>query len=374
MRILHVSSARTYGGGEKHLVDLCRGLHDAGHEIYVALRPTNEWQSRLDFLPTGRILHVTLRNSFGMFSAKRIARFMRRNSIQVIHAHLARDYVPASIAARLADDSVFILTRHVLFPMKSYYRFAVRNLSAAIGVSEASAEAMSRVFDRSVIRIVRNGIDAHDLDPVVKGRMRTGFRSEHDLPEDCPLVGIIGELTVNKGQSVFLDAASLVAAAHPDARFIIVGRDHSPDHSQIGALRALAESLGISDKVSFVEWVEDTASLFAAVDVVVSASYSESFGLAMLEAMAEGSAVVATSTEGARELLAEGRCGILVPVGDAREMSRAVSRIIEDPALARSLGTEAAAVAKENFSRSEMIARTIEVYEEACRNAGRSDG
>ena len=110
MRILHVSSARVYGGGERHFVDLCRGLKDRGHDVFVALRPTNQWQHRLDFLPPENILRVSIRNSFGVLSAMRIADFVRENEIQIVHAHVARDYIPASIAVSAAKGSK--VTRH----------------------------------------------------------------------------------------------------------------------------------------------------------------------------------------------------------------------------------------------------------------------
>ncbi|MCV4697179.1 hypothetical protein OFB92_29170, partial [Escherichia coli] len=83
MRILHISSAKTFGGGERHLVDLCRGLSRLGHEIFVALRPTNEWQEKLDFIKTENILHVSIRNSFGVLSSMRIADFIRQNGIEI---------------------------------------------------------------------------------------------------------------------------------------------------------------------------------------------------------------------------------------------------------------------------------------------------
>ena len=101
MRILHISSARTFGGGERHFVDLTRELAARGHDVFAALRPTNEWQERLGFIPGERILYVSIRNSFGMFSARQIARFVRENQIEIVHAHLARDYLPASLAAAL---------------------------------------------------------------------------------------------------------------------------------------------------------------------------------------------------------------------------------------------------------------------------------
>ena len=96
VHILQITSAKTFGGGERHLVDLCRELTKRGHEVYVALRPTSEWQNRLDFLPPENFLHVSIRNSFGMFSAKRIARFADEKGIEIIHAHVARDYLAAT--------------------------------------------------------------------------------------------------------------------------------------------------------------------------------------------------------------------------------------------------------------------------------------
>src|SRR5688572_33408067 len=71
MRILHVSSARTFGGGERHFVDLTRGLTERGHEVFAALRPSCSWKNRLDFLPPERLYQVSIRNSFGVLSAMR---------------------------------------------------------------------------------------------------------------------------------------------------------------------------------------------------------------------------------------------------------------------------------------------------------------
>lgn len=362
MRILHISSAKTFGGGEKHLVDLCRGLHQAGHEVYLALRPTNDWQNRFDFLPPGRIIHVTLRNSFGMFSAKRIARFMRRNDIPLIHAHLARDYIPAGIAARLANDAAFVLTRHVLFGLKPFYRFVLRNLSMAIGVSHAVERQLCELFPREKVCVIQNAIDVRSRATVDRKSAGAEFRRSYELPPSDPLIGIIGELTDNKGQKDFLLSAEIISSVHPDARYIIVGRDNSLGSANRRELRRLVEVLGLADRVMFLDWVEDTAPLFAAMDVMVSASYSESFGLAMLEAMAGATPVVATRTQGAEELIEDGKTGILVRVGDPAASAEAVNSILGHSGAARSLGEAAQRSVLSRFSMDEMIGKTVEVY------------
>jgi len=66
VRILQITSAKTFGGGERHLVDLCKGLAERGHEVFVAIRPSNEWQDKFSFLPPENIFYVSLRNSFGV--------------------------------------------------------------------------------------------------------------------------------------------------------------------------------------------------------------------------------------------------------------------------------------------------------------------
>src|SRR5215203_6676144 len=211
MRILHISSVRNFGGGERHLVDLTRGLSERGHEIYVALRPTNHWQERLDFLPPENIFHASIRNSFGIFSAQRIARFISEKNIEIIHAHAARDYIPASLVCRLTKNSKFVLTRHVLFPMKPFHRLTLTNLSRAIAVSPAVEAKLQMIFPKGKIEVIPNGIRAENITAEDRKRRRDEFRSLHNIPFDAELVGTVGELKELKGQRDFVLAAGEIA-------------------------------------------------------------------------------------------------------------------------------------------------------------------
>src|SRR5215207_7976964 len=117
MRVLQVSSARAFGGGERHLADLARGLHQRGHEVLAALREGSPLRERLSFLPEQNVYAVPLRNALDIVGARKLARIARERKVDIIHAHVARDYAPAALAARLAPAaSRFVLTRHVLFP------------------------------------------------------------------------------------------------------------------------------------------------------------------------------------------------------------------------------------------------------------------
>jgi L-malate glycosyltransferase len=363
MRILHISSAKIFGGGERHLVDLCRGLTEQNHEVFAVLRPTNEWQERLNFLPEGNIFHSSIRNSFGIFSAKRVANFINRNNIDIIHAHVARDYIPASLACRISKNAKFVLTRHVLFPMKPFHRYALTNVERAIAVSSAVEVNLQNIFPKRKISVIPNGIEmtAHVEN---KQKLREAFRFLHDIPFDAQLIGTIGELKVLKGQRDFVLAANEIAKKFPNAYFVVVGKDNAINKPFRRELKRLVKVFDLEKRFLFLDWIEDMSELFAALDIFVSASHSESFGLAILEAMTNETAIVATETEGAKELLQSQDTGIIVPVKDVLEISKAVGRFLEDKNEREIFGKNARKFAQTNFSLEKMIEQTADLYRE----------
>lgn len=362
MRILQISSARTYGGGERHVVDLCRGLQRRGHEVFAALRPTSVWQHRLSFLPTSNIFQVSIRNSFGVLSAMRIAEFARDNQIDLIHAHVARDYIPASIACMAAPNAKFVITRHVLFPLKPFNKYALKNVERAIGVSEAVGEELRRVFPSPKVAVIANGIDVKAPPEDEAEQFRKEFREAHGIPEDTFVVGTLGELKELKGQRDLVLAAPQVANAFPASRFVIVGQDHSMDKRFRRDLKRLVSVFGLDDRFLWLDWLEDTRQFYAAIDLFVSPSHTESFGLAILEAMAHGKAVVATDTEGARQLVVDK--SQLVEVSDPVALAEKIAAMIKDPDRKKSLGDEARKRAAERFSFDRMIDETESLYRE----------
>jgi glycosyltransferase involved in cell wall biosynthesis len=371
VRILQVSSARTFGGGERHLVDLCRGLTKRGHEIFIALRPTNEWQHRFDFLPNENFLHVSLRNSFGVMSAQKIAEFIKENKIEIVHAHLGRDYIPSSLACRIAGNAKFVLTRHVLFPMKPFQRLALSNLSKAIAVSRAVEENLCKVFQKEKVVMISNGIAVANWAKTDYEKLRHEFRLLHDIPFDADLIGTIGELKILKGQRDFVLAAHETAKKYPNSYFVIVGRDNSFKKEFRRELKRLVKVFNLENRFLFLDWVEETASLMAALDVFVSASHSESFGLAILEAMISGKAIVASETDGAKELLEDNLSGKLVPVYEPAKLAEAIGELLENKNLQMILGTNARKIATDKFSIEKMIDETESIYKELLNKRNR---
>lgn len=360
MKILQVSSAKTFGGGERHLVDLCKGLIRHGHEVFVVVRPTCEWLSRLDFLPKGNIFQVSIRNSFGIFSAQRIAGFIKKNEIQIAHAHVARDYFPISLACRIAKTPKFVITRHVLFPLKAFNRFALKNLSQAIAVSQGVEWELKKLFPFEKIVTISNGVEIERFAEADHDKLRQSFRFEQNIPFDAALVATVGELKPLKGQEDFILAAQIVAKKFPQAHFALIGKDNSLDQTFRRKLKRLVKVFELENRFLWLNWVEETATLLHAADVFVSPSHSESFGLAILEAMASGCAVVATETTGAKELLENEN---LVPIENAVKLAERICEFLEDKEKRGEFGKKVQVRAKENFNLEKMIEKIEVVYQ-----------
>src|SRR5205809_6495286 len=131
LKILYVCSARDLGGGERHLRDLAHALHKRGHDIFVALIPNSPLLHELSDLPTDNLIQLPLRSVAAVSSTPKLVRFMKNHQIDIIHAHMGRDYPLAAFVARSAGKDL-IVTRHVLFQLKRAHRFTLSNVSRVI--------------------------------------------------------------------------------------------------------------------------------------------------------------------------------------------------------------------------------------------------
>jgi glycosyltransferase involved in cell wall biosynthesis len=364
LRILQISSAQSLGGGERHLADLANGLANRGHDVYVALRPNSPLIAELSGIYPENILTLPLRNSLDARSAQALSRFVRRNRIQIVHAHMARDYPLAAYAARRNPDAKLIITRHVLFSLSRLHRITLSRAVRIIAVSKAVAAQLKSdgTVPTEKISVVLNGIDTARFLRAKTAFDRGQFLASWKLPADSLLVGTVGELTPLKGQEEFLRAAVKVVKQFPNTHFIIAGIDHSRGEKHRKRLEELIVELDLTANVSLVGWLEDLAQLYCALDVFVSASHTESFGLAIAEAMASGAAVVATETEGALELIEAGQTGLLVPVEAVDKLAESILILLKEENERVRLGLAAQLAALASFGVERMIAETEVIY------------
>ena len=353
MRILQLCSLTTFGGGERHLVDLSRSLNDLGHDVYAAAVSGSKLWTELSFLDRTRLFALSRLNYVKNVTG--LAGFVRAHEIEIVHAHAARDYHLASMVVRTALRSRLVLTRHALFSLRGINKYVLSNAVRVIAVSRAVAESLRRndVIEPSKIIVVHNGVDPDAFN----GLSARGV----DMPI---LVGTVGHLAPIKGQDIFLRAAALVSARRSDVRFVIIGEDKSPEKKHRQSLEKLVAELDLDRIVTFAGWRDDMAAMLSSLDVFVSAARSEPFGLAIVEAMAAGLPVVTTASEGSLEIIEDGLNGKLISSWDHHSLAAAISNLLNDPLERSRLGHNAKATARERFSLTRMARETERVYRE----------
>lgn len=361
LKILQISSAQAFGGGERHLVDLAASLKNRGHKVLVAARANSQILEEPE-LSSGNVVTLPLRNALDAKSAAALARLVRDEGIEIVHAHMARDYPLAAYAVRRNPSARLIVTRHVLFPLNRLHKITLAHVTRLIAVSHAVARELrtQALIAPEKITVIQNGIDLKKIEAVHGRFNRTEFCRRWDLPAESLLVGSIGTFTRLKGHEDFLQAAA--ALTNSSAFFVISGTESPATNEYRRRLEHLIRQLNLSDRVRLIGRMEDISELHCALDVFVSASLSEAFGLATVEAMAAGTAVVSTDTEGAQEIIEDGKSGLLVPIGAVQTMADAIGGLLADRQRRDELAENARDHVRRRFSLERMVDETEQVY------------
>ncbi len=330
--------------------------------MFFALRRDSPLLAELN--DPSRVTTLPLRNSFDAPSARALSRLVRQNNIQIIHAHMARDYPLAAYAARTNPNAKFIVTRHVMFPLNRLHRLTLAKAARVIAVSRAVGSSLQAagVVQAEKINVVLNGIDVAKFARAKESFRREEFLQHWNLPAETLLVGTVGELTPLKGQEEILRAARIAVDQCPNAYFIVAGTDHSSDGKNRLRLEQLISELNLAEHARLVGWLDDSADFYSALDVFVSASHTESFGLAIAEAMAASAPVLATATDGALEVITDGETGFLVAVGDVPALASNLVRLLTQPAERNRISVAAQKTAAERFDVERMIVETEDIY------------
>ena len=184
-------------------------------------------------------------------------------------------------------------------------------------------------------------------------------RAELGVRDGQVVVGAVGRLVWEKGYAELFAAAGRLLARRPDLAVVVAGPfDADKGDPLTPADVAAAEAAG----VRFLGHRDDPERLYAAFDMYVLASHREGFPRSAMEAAASALPIVATDIRGCREVVEDGRTGLLVPVRDPAALEAAIDRLAGDAEFRRRLGEAAAAKARDEFDQRRVIARTLDAY------------
>lgn len=382
VRLLILTVGFTVGGAEQLILVTAPRLQRLGFEVLVAC--LKGWGPIGDELERSGVRAVALgaAGAFDLRAAGRLLSLLRRERIQILHAHLYLANIAARVIGRMAGVPVVIGTHHDTdLEIGLFGRLCEAATGSMSDTVLACSEAVRRHAIRAYglghgqVRTLRNALpDPGETwsDPA----RRVDLRRELGAAPGERLVGSVGRLIEpKKGLPVFLAAARRIAERLPDVRFVIVG-----DGPARQRLEQMARRLGVAHLTTFAGERRDIPRVMEALDLLVQPSNWEGFGLTLLEAMAAGRPVVATRVGGMPEVVVHGRTGLLVPPGDPDALAGACLEILSDGERAARFGAAGRQRARADFSIDRMVNDTVALYREllerapSATNGRRADG
>lgn len=367
LRILQVCSAESFGGGERHVVDLARWLAGRGHRVHLAVRPHSPLRAPLSDTPV-EWHELGLRGAADLESAWRLARLISRHRIDILHAHVARDYPVCGLAAKMSKAD-FLLTRHHFNPISGgpLYAWTIESARHLIAVSESVGASLARSFPKLAarIKVISNWIDAGSIATLSRDDARRSLGSRRRLA-----AAVIGQITPLKRQDLFLRASAQLLRERPDLDLdlFIIGEAGRADESYARRLREIAAEEGIADRAYFTGHLPSLESLYAAFDLVVVPSQNEAFSLVLVEAMAASCGVIATRKGGMAEIVDDGIDGLLIEPDDLSSLAAAMRLLLEDEPLRLRMGEAARLKARQRFARDRVLPRIEALYTRSQNN------
>jgi glycosyltransferase involved in cell wall biosynthesis len=281
---------------------------------------------------------------------------LRQERVEIFHAHLnwslacTAGLLAAALARIPAIATVQLWGETQNGAMIPLLRTASRSIVARhIGVSSEIGERLTSEFGllSERVRVVHNGVPMRSPE---RGASQQALR-----PGNSAQVVTVARLELQKDHMSLLRAAAML----PGVRFIFAGE--GPERAN---LEDRVARLGLGNRVIFLGQRDDVPHLLASSDLFVLPSLHEGLPLALLEAMALGLPVVASSIGGIREVVTDGKTGLLVPPGDPVALAGAIGRLFDDPELARRLSTAAQESVRERFSVEAMVHGVSDIYRE----------
>jgi glycosyltransferase involved in cell wall biosynthesis len=370
--VLQVVPSLVSGGVERGTVDVAAALVACGWTAYVASSggPMEHQLKRA----RAQHLRLPLASKNPLVMRRNVAALVdiiRRHKIDIVHARSRAPAWSAWSAAR-ATGRRFVTTFHNAYdtdlPLKRWYNSIMARGERVIAISQFVGDYAAATYgvEPDRLRVIPRGVDLATFDPRRVGGERVAALAERwRVPVEARVVMLPGRLTRWKGGLDFIEAIARLDSSRRDLCCLLVGAGQHRGFRR--ELEAAIERHGLVGLFRIVEDCRDMPAAYALADVVVSASTDpEGFGRVIIEAQAMGRPVVATDHGGARETVVPGITGWLARPGDPPALAAAIGAALalgpaEQAAFARHARAQLAAA---GYTREQMCARTIDVYEE----------
>jgi glycosyltransferase involved in cell wall biosynthesis len=371
LRVLQVIDSLPQGGAEQLLVTLTSYIDGTRYDLRVCSLHDVDEESPVVRALRARHIPIYTPHAARWHDPRhvpQVAALIRRHQIDVVHTHLPYATTTGILAGVITRRPVIATmhsirdARRTLGGLKQRIQVETLRRGARVIIAcapEVGADALERLhLPPQKLVVVANGIDTHALQSI-DPRQAQACRRDLLGTHEGPLVVTVGNLVPAKGHEQLVEATPYLLKHFPDARVAIVGR---PGHNET-IVRGRIASLGLEQRVLLAGQRSDIPAVLSAADLFVLPSLWEGLPLALLEAMAAGTPVVASAVGGIAGVVEDGETGRLVPPADAVALAQAMVEMLSRPEMVRRLARQAQEHVQATYSAENWACRLQSIYD-----------
>ncbi|MHC4190259.1 MAG: glycosyltransferase [Planctomycetota bacterium] len=353
MKIVHINSEFSWGGGEAQTYYLVKGLENRGIENILIAQPNSALAEKVK---EGQIklIEIYMKGEWDIVAVLKLRKILKKIKPDVLHLHTSHAHTLGLLAGKLAKAKKIVATRRMDFPIGGFFsRLKYNKVDKIVGISEIIKEIL-----------VRGGVKEEKITVIYSAADRAPVTEKSDLQErlglkrDYRILGTVASLVERKGHRYLFEATVKVKEEFPQIKLLVVGEGPLKKD-----LKKLAEKLSSENEIIFTGFRKDIPEILSILDVFVSASLKEGLGVSLLEAANYGLPIVATNAGGIPEVVEDGVTGFLVPPKDSEALAEKIIYLLSHPKEARKMGENGKERVRKNFSVEQMVNSYTKLYE-----------
>lgn len=359
MKVLQLSSEKSWRGGEQQIAYLISYLRSQGVEVVVCSRKDSAFSA---WCRKNEVKYYELgfKNGLDFTTARRIKKIARQEKVNLINAHSGKSHSLVYWACRMGLKISVVVHRRVDFPLKtrgiSLAKYNLAQVRAIVCVSQAIASMVkSAVKNPDRVKTIHSGInpDRFSHNPA------TGYLHEKfQISKDKPLIANVSALSPHKDYPTFLKVVHEIVKRGAFCHFLIVG--DGPDADEI---KAMAHKMKLDSHLTFTGFRDDVPQIFREISLFLITSKTEGLGTTVIDALFNKIPVVATRAGGIPELVEDGNQGFLCPIGDYKCLAYRVSELLDSPPMRDEMAQRAFEKSK-HFTSDKMGEKVLAIYRE----------
>jgi glycosyltransferase involved in cell wall biosynthesis len=369
--VAHFMPWSELGGVEIATLRLVDATKDEFHHIAFCLENARSLMREFNRLNIATVIYNPPDPSIRHFrryheESSIIAQKLHEANVDIVHFSDEKAAYHNSYAAFLAKSRMLCHIRSSNPCLSFRQKLCLRPVDEYVFVSKESKHSFSASLSDDAAHVIYDGIQIPDID-IYQSDMTV--RHELNIAGDCILIGMVARVAPVKDYFTLAKAAATILDRHPNTIFVVVGDNSLVDHNRDHYAKVVEdlEELGIADKFIFTGHRSDLTRLVSAMDICVLSTHREGFPLSVLEAMAMGKPVVATSVGGIPEMIRHGQTGFLHSHENSTELSDSILYLIDNPVEARRVGHAAREYVRTNHSRQKFVDEITKVYMDMMR-------